>query len=413
MSPEELVIAAALYIAYLIGGIPFGYLIARMKGVDLFQVGSGNIGATNVGRVLGRTWGVVVFLLDFAKGAIPVLIFPHLVMAQFPHTYWGRPDTLAVAVAMWAFLGHLFPIYLSLRGGKGVATGCGTAFVLVPGPAAVAVLVWLTVVAASRRVSLGSVAAAIALVIARLLSVPHPFEEEAVYKTGYCIAGAGLVIVRHVGNLRRLIAGRENQLRETSMWATLNRTLHVLAMGTWCGAALFFNFLAAPAIFESFKDVVKTAPSDRTAHLPLAPNATDEQRSQLASALAGAAVGPLFPRFFALEAVCGTVALITALRWWRQSGRVNRWRVLIITLAFALVMASWPISETVSALRIERFTSESAREAFGAWHGVSLLLSLVTAVLAFISLALAARMPVEHWRQAIGNEPDARSRIVA
>jgi acyl-phosphate glycerol 3-phosphate acyltransferase len=413
MSPEELLIAAALYVAYLIGGIPFGYLIARMKGVDLFEVGSGNIGATNVGRVLGRKWGVLVFLLDFAKGAVPVLVFPRLVMAEFPHTTWDRPDALAVAVALWAFLGHLFPIYLSLRGGKGVATGCGTVFVLVPGAATVAVLVWLAAVAASRRVSLGSVTAAVALVVARLFSVPQPFEGEVAYKTWYCIAAAGLVIVRHVGNLRRLVAGRENQLRDTSMWPTLNRALHVLALGTWCGAALFFNFLAAPAIFESFKEVVKTAPSDRTAHLPLAPSATEEQKSQLGSALAGAAVGPLFPRFFAMEAVCGAVALITALRWWREPGRVQRWRVLIIALALALVVVSWPISEKVSALRIERFTSETAREAFGLWHSVSLLLSLVTAVMAFVSLALAARMPAEQGRQAIADDPDTRARIVA
>src|SRR5947208_5009153 len=110
--------------AYLVGGVPFGYLVARWRGVDIFCAGSGNIGATNVGRILGRRFGILVFVLDFAKGALPVLAASLLPVGQDLTAL--PPGSAAVAAAVAAFLGHLFPIYLGLRGGKGVATGAGT-----------------------------------------------------------------------------------------------------------------------------------------------------------------------------------------------------------------------------------------------------------------------------------------------
>ena len=126
--------------AYLIGAIPFGYLVARLRGVDIFAHGSGNIGATNVGRALGRRFGVLVFALDFAKGALSVAL-----------AIWLRlGDRIEVAAALAAFLGHLFPIYLKFRGGKGVATGAGAVFVLLPIPALAGLVVWI-VTLSSRR----------------------------------------------------------------------------------------------------------------------------------------------------------------------------------------------------------------------------------------------------------------------
>src|SRR5262245_23722638 len=104
--------------AYLIGGIPFGYLVARWRGVDIFEQGSGNIGATNVGRVLGRRFGILVFVLDFAKGAVPTayaMFVGHVSNAPAPLT----PDLFGVAAGLAAFLGHLFSPYLRFRGGKG------------------------------------------------------------------------------------------------------------------------------------------------------------------------------------------------------------------------------------------------------------------------------------------------------
>src|SRR5947209_1202304 len=121
-----LTIVLTLLLAYLLGAIPFGYLIARWRGLDIFRHGSGNIGATNVGRVLGRRFGVLVFLLDFGKGALPTLI-ANLIgrdeAGDLAETL--GPNGLGVAAGLAAFLGHLFPVYLRFRGGKGVATGAG------------------------------------------------------------------------------------------------------------------------------------------------------------------------------------------------------------------------------------------------------------------------------------------------
>src|SRR6476469_8125134 len=120
-----------LLAAYLVGSIPFGYLIARARGVDIFHAGSGNIGATNVGRVLGRKFGILVFALDFAKGAVPVAVAGAIADGAD-----GLPGLLPSGAGLFAFLEHLVPVYLGFRGGKGVATGAGAVSVLVPGPAA-------------------------------------------------------------------------------------------------------------------------------------------------------------------------------------------------------------------------------------------------------------------------------------
>src|SRR5947209_2958392 len=158
----------AILFSYLLGAVPFGFVVARLRGVDIFHAGSGNIGATNVGRVLGRKFGLFVFVLDFLKGAVPVALVRH----YLPDVPWA-----AVAAGLAAFLGHMFPVYLGFRGGKGVATGTGVVAVLLPGPTAVAVLVWISVLVATRYVSLASVLAAAALAAVRLLATPEPFAE--------------------------------------------------------------------------------------------------------------------------------------------------------------------------------------------------------------------------------------------
>src|SRR5260370_28616342 len=131
MGAAGLVITLTFLAAYFIGAIPFGYLVARSRGVDIMRQGSGNIGATNVGRVLGRGYGILVFVLDFLKGALPVVgakaVAPDGLLP---------PDSLPVAAGVAAFLGHLFPIYLRFRGGKGVATGAGAVAVVAAGPPA-------------------------------------------------------------------------------------------------------------------------------------------------------------------------------------------------------------------------------------------------------------------------------------
>jgi acyl-phosphate glycerol 3-phosphate acyltransferase len=387
--------ALVLLAAYLVGAIPVGWLVARSRGVDIFHTGSGNLGATNVGRVLGRKYGLLVFALDFAKGAVPVLVAGSLPSAVRDAV--GPPDTLRFGAALAAFLGHMFPVYLGFRGGKGVATGAGTVFVLVPGPAALAILMWAAVVGASRIVSLGSIAAAGTLCVARLLSVPDPFGREHLAVTVYCLLGAALAVAKHRANLRRLWAGTENRLEDKPMWHTLARAIHVLSLGLWFGAVVMFNFVVAPTqFFEAFPAVVESAPSDRTAHLPLAPGATEEQKKQLAAALAGSAVGPVFPKFFKLQAACAALALITAVGWWRRPGRVNRWRVIVLAVAAVTVAVGWPLSNWLSEVRVQRFdpvSGEAAAATFRDWHFVSLGLSVLTAILAGVALAMAARMP--------------------
>jgi acyl-phosphate glycerol 3-phosphate acyltransferase len=339
----------------------------------------------------------LVFVLDFAKGAVPVAL-AGLLPAQ-AHESLGLPDALRVGVALCSFLGHLFPVYLGFRGGKGVATGAGTVFVLVPGPAVLAILAWAAVVGTTRTVSLGSIVAAGTLCAARLLSVPDPFARESVVVTGYCLAGAVLVVVKHRANVARLLRGTENRLEDKPMFSTLARAIHVLSLGLWFGAAFMFNLIVAPTqFFEAFPAVVESAPSDRTANLPLAPDATPEQKKELATALAGSAVGPVFPKFFQLQAACAALALITALGWWKRPGPVHKWRAIYVGLAALTVAIGWPLSLTVSALRVQRFdvnpsVADAAKAAFSQWHLLSLFLSLATLALVGVALAMAARMP--------------------
>ncbi|MCE9566752.1 MAG: glycerol-3-phosphate 1-O-acyltransferase PlsY [Planctomycetes bacterium] len=404
---SSLTAAVLLLIAsYLVGAIPFGYLIGRMRGVNLFTAGSGNIGATNAARVLGTPIGVLVFTLDFLKGAVPVAAILPLARQLSPDadTVFGQPDTLRVSAAALAFLGHLFPIYLGFSGGKGVATGAGTIFVLVPGPAALAVLCWFVVLLASRIVSLASLAAVAVLVAARLIGTSAAFSEQALPITLFVIIGTAFVFAKHHSNLRRLLMGTESQsLPASTRRQTILRGVHLLALGLWFGGAAFFNFAAAPAIFDSFKQVVNAGPSDRTAGMTIIPaDAPDEQKTALASALFGAAVGPVFPRYFGMQAVCGVIALITAMSWYKApcACAIHRRRVHVIGLALLTVVIAFPLSNYVSELRVLRFstdkaTADAATAAFAPWHFASLLLSLVTVCLAGFALSLAGRLPEE------------------
>lgn len=396
-------VATSLLVAsYLVGAIPFSYLIARLKGVDLYAVGSGNIGATNVGRVLGWKYGVLAFALDFLKGALPVAAIVPLAHAYDPGApaAFGAPEALSTGAAVAAFLGHLFPVYLRFRGGKGVATGAGTLVVLVPGPAGLAFAAWVVVVLTSRYVSLASLAAVVVLSVARLLA-PGSTTGDGLYATTFCLVGSLVVVVKHRTNIGRLMAGTESQGRDGPTRHTLLRILHLLALGLWFGGAGFFNFGAAVPIFESFKQVVAAGPSDRTAYVSIVPPGTsDETRADLANALAGSAVGPVLPRYFAMQAACGAVALMTALAWWNadRGRRAHRWRAYLLTVALVTVAVAWAVSNYVSELRVQRFdpnpaVAAAAKAAFAPWHLVNLLLSFVTVGLAGVGLALGAKMP--------------------
>lgn len=192
--------AAPLALAsYLLGAVPFGVLVAKLfdRSVDLRTTGSGNIGATNVARTLGKGAGILTLLLDAAKGAAAVLV----AAAMSP-----PGDYLLPAVAGGAaFLGHLFPVYLGFRGGKGVATALGVVLALLPAAAGVLFILFAAVFAVTRYVSLGSLVAAAGLTPAMaLLGAPAPFVALS--------AGIGaLVFWTHRENIRRLLAGEERR----------------------------------------------------------------------------------------------------------------------------------------------------------------------------------------------------------
>jgi hypothetical protein len=260
----------------------------------------------------------------------------------------------------------------------------------------------VVVLFASRLVSLASLGAVTVLVAAHFIHVPAPFGESALPITLYLVIGTAMVFLKHRANTKRLLAGTENAVGEFPMRQPVLRSLHVLALGLWFGGAAFFNFGTATAIFASFEDVVNAGPSDRTAHeVIFTPSGDPEidaaRKKALASALAGSAVGPVFPRYFAMQAVCGVLALLTALSWWRLGG-VHRWRVYILAFALLTVAVAWPISAEVTRLRLLRFNPDAAiasaaKDGFGAWHLVSLGLSFVTVGTAGIALALAGRLP--------------------
>ena len=190
---HALVSFSAIVLSYLCGAIPTGVLIARRRGVEVRQVGSGNIGATNVARSVGKTAGLLTLVGDMAKGLIPVLLVRLLAFG----------DITLVCAAGAALFGHICSPFLGFSGGKGVATGLGVFLGLAPLAILLALLFFLVIFAASRIVSLASVIAAAATPFFLLiLSYPRP----------YVIAGfiiAGVVILRHHENIARLRRGQE------------------------------------------------------------------------------------------------------------------------------------------------------------------------------------------------------------
>jgi|SRR5580700_1748070 glycerol-3-phosphate acyltransferase PlsY len=202
-----LIIAA---LSYLLGSIPFGYLLVRLfRGEDVRQSGSGNIGATNVSRK-SPALGVLTLLLDALKGTCAVL----LANAVFMRTAPGNVDASLYPplslMALCAILGHMFPVWLRFRGGKGVATSVGAFALLVPRATLAAFAIFMVVALASRYVSLASIIAAASLPIFAWFSLRHRYSEGLLTLLPIAIASL-LVILKHHGNIRRLLAGTENR----------------------------------------------------------------------------------------------------------------------------------------------------------------------------------------------------------
>jgi len=186
-----------IILAYFIGSIPFGLLIAKLKGIDIREHGSGNIGATNVYRTMGPTYGIVVFILDLFKGTLPVIL-----ASQYTPNAW-----FIIAAGGAAAVGHMLPIFLKFKGGKGAATGLGVLLGIAPDIFLAAVIFATLVIYLTKYVSVGSICTAILVTLSLyLLNRPQPY---------VIIAGliTILLIIRHIPNIKRLLLGIEAKIR--------------------------------------------------------------------------------------------------------------------------------------------------------------------------------------------------------
>ena len=206
--------ALILLVAYLLGSIPFGLLVARSRGIDIREHGSRNIGATNVWRVLGKKAGLFTFFCDAAKGWLAVVL-AFSIAARWPGAF--RDHSFAgITAAIGCIVGHNFPIWLKFKGGKGVATSLGVIFGMMPLASLLVLAIWGVVLKATRYVSLASLMAAVALpvvVIGLLFLGPRdtPFAIHGWANFYFACAAALLVIFRHRENIRRLIEGTESR----------------------------------------------------------------------------------------------------------------------------------------------------------------------------------------------------------
>lgn len=202
---EPLLRSAAFWvaIAYLFGGIPMGVLLARAKGIDLRKVGSGNIGATNAARALGTKAGLAVFVLDALKAAAPVWAAAQpWALGETPAMQWGL-----AAVAFMAVVGHIFPVYLRFRGGKGVACGLGIFIALDPLVALAAMVMYVQGAWLTRTSAVGSLTAVTSIAMCMLIAEkPLPYEVLA-------IASALLIWARHASNIRGMVAEAKERKR--------------------------------------------------------------------------------------------------------------------------------------------------------------------------------------------------------
>jgi glycerol-3-phosphate acyltransferase PlsY len=208
--------------AYLLGSIPTGFLVAKAKGIDIRSVGSGNIGATNAMRVLGKPAGFFVLMLDVLKGYAAVTLLPPMIFDGYFHWikqhtpylveyFRDQPDKVHIHMFMlagiFAVLGHNYPCWLKFKGGKGIATTAGVYLALAPWALLIALVIFILAVALTRYMSVGSIAGAIALPVAVWILSPDNL------LLGIVTTALGVMaIYKHKANIQRLMAGTENRL---------------------------------------------------------------------------------------------------------------------------------------------------------------------------------------------------------
>ena len=186
--------------AYLLGSVSTGYILGSVAGVDVRKAGSGNVGATNVARVVGKRYGILTLVADIAKGFVPVIVALNL----------GLTSTATAFVGIAAFLGHLYPVFLRFQGGKGVATALGVFLGLAPWATLILMVIFALVLLATRVVSLSSMVAAGCAPIVFWLFFHSPI------LTGMSLFIAVMIVLRHRGNIQRLLSGTEPRLGTSS-----------------------------------------------------------------------------------------------------------------------------------------------------------------------------------------------------
>jgi len=192
--------------SYLLGSIPFGYLAGRLVGIDIRKAGSGNVGATNVVRVLGKRYGYPVFALDVLKGFGAVKFAMLMALGRSPA--WNSPEIFGILAAIASVLGHLYPPWLRFNGGKGVATSAGALLALTPVATLIGVAIWIIVFWLTRYVSLASITATVVLpIVILVVSSQDQNKRKPLVYASACVAA--VVIWRHRSNLSRLIRGTE------------------------------------------------------------------------------------------------------------------------------------------------------------------------------------------------------------
>jgi glycerol-3-phosphate acyltransferase PlsY len=200
---------ALLVAGYLAGSIPFGLMLGRaVKGIDLRDFGSGNIGATNAGRVLGTKWGLICLVLDAFKGLLPVALFPRWICGADPSPDGLTLDDLAVLAGVATIVGHMFPCWLGFRGGKGVATSLGVIAMLSPWGLLVGAVAFFGTLAVFRIVSLSSITAAVCFGLFYLT----PWSGESTSLGLFSAAVPLLIVIQHRSNVKRLLRGEEPRL---------------------------------------------------------------------------------------------------------------------------------------------------------------------------------------------------------
>jgi len=193
-----------LIISYLFGSISWGFIIGKLKGIDIREHGSKNIGATNITRVLGKPFGYICFMLDFLKGFLPSYLMMFVI--ALPSTSKSAGVILAI---LGTFLGHIFPIYLNFKGGKGVATGTGAVLAISPLATIIGFIVWIITFKTTRYVSLASIIAAIIVPLLTLFFSATEIYQLPIALQVFIVTMGTIAIIKHRSNIARLINGTE------------------------------------------------------------------------------------------------------------------------------------------------------------------------------------------------------------